>query len=133
MQRADRPVSRVLDEALRLIYYDGWVWRGTVGTPDQPGYDLGAALNLANHGHVVPTDEVPELPERQRRRGADAFRVVLDVIFEGDDHATLEPRRARRKLERWQDQFARQESEVTAALRRACREAERREEIGLLR
>lgn len=131
--RVDRGVSKVLDEALKLLYYDGWVWRGQRGT-ETPGWCLGAAVNLANHGRPDHTHEVGwELTERHRTRAANTLRVLLDVIYpEEGSHMSLGVGMARRRVEEWNDVFGRQECEVLAAVRRGAREAHRREEIGLL-
>lgn len=134
--RPEKGVSRVLDEALQLLYYDGWVWRGLQGTRDEPGLCLAAAVNVANHGHPNHTDQVPEnweVSDRLRTRAANSLRVLLDVIFPDEEpHGSTPLPTARRRVEEWNDEFGRQECDVLAALRRGCRLAAQREEIGLL-
>lgn len=126
-----KPPSRVLDQARELIIYGGWAQGGT-----DPGLCLTSALNLANHGHLAYTEDLPDswqLEPRLRRRATLVLRVLIDQLEPGRDHEHLPARRIRRWVEDWNDQFARQECEALAALRRAARDAARREEIGLLR
>ena len=128
-----RTISKILNEAVDYVYYDGWTKHANWGDSDHPGFDLVGAINQANHESPRPTEELPYLTGTERNRSMSALRLMLDVIFpEEESHEGVSGKTAIRRLQAWNDEFVRQECDVTAALRRGMRRARELEEIGLL-
>lgn len=134
-RRNEEPlISELLEEARNYILQEGFVKGGHLDV-EGGGYDLVGAINVANHGVVEYTEDVPRryhLQHADRVRVGRMFRLVLDVIEPDVDHQDVSLYEVKRRLESWNDEFIRQDHDVLAALKRAIDLARYREDVGLL-